>query len=125
MVRSAINRAKKYEAKLVGDVIKNRIDAHRDSMIEQENTQFANLVAYEISVKEALEGECTAHSIDIPFYLAFGRQCYKIINTHGTGTIATEEAQGKCDLWVTRGLDGACLVAVANVFGITVTTAGA
>jgi hypothetical protein len=122
-MRSAINRASKYSAKLVGDVVKNRIDAQRDSMIEQESVQFTNLANYETQIKEVCDADGTAHSIDMPFYYAFGRQCYKLMNTHGTGAMADEEAQGRANMWVTRGLTESILVSIANLFGLTVTTA--
>ena len=74
MVRSSTYRQSKYDAKMVGDVVKNRIDAQRDSMVQQVTTQFANLAALETAGKNLLVGWGIATPL-IPSYLAFVRQC--------------------------------------------------
>jgi len=123
MARSAVNRISKYSAKLVGDVVKNRIDAQRDSMIEQVTNKFTEYANYDIQIKEVCDADGTATSIQMPFYYAYGRKVAKIVNTHGVGAIATAEAQGQMNIWVERGLTDTVLVSIANLFGVTVTTA--
>ncbi|MHA1228360.1 MAG: hypothetical protein ACTSPV_16630 [Candidatus Hodarchaeales archaeon] len=103
MVRSSTYRTSKYSAKLVGDVIKNRIDAQRDSMIEQETTQFANIVAVEIACKQYLTAQAIG-VMEVPFYMSFVRQCYSITTKH-SGDIAHDEICIRHDSWETRGLD--------------------
>jgi hypothetical protein len=100
MVRSATYRASKYDAKIVGDVVKNRIDAQRDSMVAQETTQFANMAALEGQVKQLLE-TWGINVILVPSYMAFMRQCYKITSKH-SGAIAHDEVCLRLVDWRTR-----------------------
>ena len=102
MVRSSANRVAKYDAKLVGDVVKNRIDAQRDSMVAQETTKFGELVAAEEATKNLLVGWGISVTL-IPSYLAFGRQCYRIDATH-QGTIGVNEMCYAAEHWELRGL---------------------
>jgi len=103
MVRSSANRIAKYDAKLVGDVIKNRIDAQRDSMVAQETTKFGDLVAAEEAAKNLITGWGLS-VILIPSYLAFARECYRIDNTH-QGAIGVTEMCIAAAKWATRTLD--------------------
>jgi len=103
MVRSAANRASKYDAKMVGDVVKNRIDAQRDSMVAQETTVFGNLVNMEEAVKTLLEGHAISVTL-IPSYLAFARQCYKIHSKHA-GAIGVNEMCYAAEHWELRELN--------------------
>lgn len=102
MVRSSANRTSKYDAKMVGDVVKNRIDAQRDSMVAQETTQFGLLVNMEESVKTLLEGWSISVTL-IPSYLAFARQCYRIARTH-QGAVQISEICYAAEHWELRGL---------------------
>ncbi len=97
MVRSATYRASKYASKLVGDVTKNRIDAQRDSMIEQATTQFSNIAAAETATKEILVA-AGINTMLIPFYLSFARQCYSVSQKH-SGVVATNEVCIKALAW--------------------------
>lgn len=103
MVRSSVYRTSKYSAKLVGDVIKNRIDAQRDDMVAQVSTQFGNLQGIEESVKTLLEGWGVG-TIMVPWYMAFGRECYGITRKH-SGDIAHDEVCIALQKWTTRFTD--------------------
>ena len=87
---------------MVGDVVKNRIDAQRDSMVSQETTKFGELVAAEEAAKNLLTGWGTSVTL-IPSYLAFARQCYRIDATH-QGTIGVNEMCYAAEHWELRGL---------------------
>ena len=102
MVRAANYRVSKYDAKMVGDVVKNRIDAQRDSMVAQQGTQQPLLVAAEEATKALLNGWGVSVTL-IPSYLAYARRCLKITSTHGAD-IALEELCIEHDKWETRGL---------------------
>jgi hypothetical protein len=102
MVRSSANRVSKYDAKMVGDVVKNRIDAQRDSMVAQETTVFGDLVNIEEAVKTLLEGWGVSVVV-IPSYLAFARECYRINKTHA-GSIGVDEMCYSAAHWASRGL---------------------
>lgn len=119
MVRSAAYRASKYSAKIVGDVIKNRIDAQRDSMVEQETAIFGDLVAIEEATKALLTGWGVNVTL-VPFYLAFARQCYKITRKH-SGDIAHDEICIRHDDWVARLLTSWYLQTIAmDVFTVDI-----
>jgi len=120
MVRPSAYRSSKYSAKTVGDVVKNRIDAQRDSMTEQFTAAANEAVANETTDKEtAITGGAT--TIELPFYLAFGRQCAKLVRDHGANTMTNAEAQDKKAAWETRGLTSGVLISVAANYGLTVT----
>jgi len=120
MVRSSANRASKYDAKIVGDVIKNRIDAQRDSMVAQATSKFGELEALENGVKAVLIAAGVA-TILMPGYYAFARQLYKQKTNHGTNSVTTAEAQRLKVAWQGRGLASATLILVAADCGFTVT----
>jgi len=121
MVRSSTYRTSKYAAKLVGDVIKNRIDAQRDSMVEQETNRFADIAAAETAAKNLLVGWGVS-SILVPFYLSFARQCYSITQKHA-GAIAVTEICIRHASWVSRALDPYYLQIIANdVFSVDITS---
>ena len=120
MVRSATYRTSKYDAKMVGDVIKNRIDAQKDSMVAQVTTQFGLLEALETAVKSVLiTGGAT--TITMPYYLAYARQCWKLIKNHGVNAISEAEAKAFANCWEDRGLTSALLILVAAEAGLTIT----
>ncbi len=121
MVRSSAYRASKYDAKMVGDVVKNRIDAQRDSMVAQETVQFGNLVNMEEACKTLFEGWGISVTL-IPSYLAFARTCYKIHRTH-QGTIGVNEMCYHAELWELRGLNIYYLQQVAfTATGVDIST---
>lgn len=121
MVRSATYRTSKYASKIVGDVIKNRIDAQKDSMVEQETNRFAEIVAAEEATKNLLVGWGLS-TILVPWYLSFARQCYSITNKHA-GAIAVEEICIRANAWETRGLDIYYLQEIAlDVFSVDITS---
>ena len=103
MVRSSVYRVSKYDAKMVGDVVKNRIDAQRDSMVAQQSVEQPKLVAAEEATKALLNGWGVSVTL-ITSYLAFARRCLKITATHGAD-IALEELCIEHDKWEARGLD--------------------
>lgn len=102
MVRPSGYRTSKYSAKLVGDVVKNRIDAQRDSMVEQVTNKFADLQTAEEKTKALCNGWGVSTML-IPFYMSFGRQCYSISQKH-SGDVAITEMCIRAASWETRGL---------------------
>lgn len=112
MVRSATYRTSKYAAKMVGDVVKNRIDAQKDSMVEQITNRFAEMVAFEEACKNLLVGWGISTMLT-PFYLSFARQCYSVTRKHA-GAIAVTEICIKANAWYERGLDLFYLETISN-----------
>jgi len=121
MVRSSTFRTSKYDSKMVGDVVKNRIDAQRDSMVTQETAKFAALAAAETATKNLLVGWGLS-TVLIPFYLSFARQCYSITQKHA-GAVAVTEICIREAAWVTRTLDPYYLQVIANdVFSVDISS---
>lgn len=119
MVRSSANRIAKYDAKLVGDVIKNRIDAQRASMVSQETIKFGELEAVETNTKTLLTGWGVPVTL-IPSYLAFARECYRIDGTH-QGAIGITEMCIAANKWESRLLNIYYLQQIAfSVTGVTI-----
>jgi len=121
MVRPATYRTSKYAAKIVGDVVKNRIDAQKDSMVEQITNKFADLAAVEEQTKNLLVGWGVS-TMYIPFYLSFARQCYSITQKH-SGSVAVTEICIRANAWETRGLDIYYLSQISEqVFSVVITS---
>ena len=119
MVRSATYRTSKYSAKIVGDVVKNRIDAQRDSMVEQATNKFADLVTVEEQVKAKLNSWGVVPQLH-PAYYAFARACYRITQTHA-GDVAHDEICIEHDKWVARTLTSYYLQVIAmDVFTVDI-----
>jgi len=120
MVRDASRRITKYTAKIVGDVVKNRIDALKDSMVEQVTDKFAALVDIENEVKSKLN-TWGVTSITVPFYLSYARRLYKLSNKHSGGTLNTEACIAT-KAFIDRELDPYYLQQIAlDVFSLDVT----
>jgi len=101
-VRSEAYRRAKYKAKNNADVIRERFSDQKENMDAQVDAQFPLLVQMENNVKAALEGAGVT-TILIPFYLNFGRECWRIKNRFGSPACNTEYdiAYAK---WEARGL---------------------
>jgi len=120
MVRDATRRASKYEAKIVGDVVKNRIDAQKTAMVDQATDRFGELVDKETKVNQKTEA-WGVHSIQKPFYLSYGRKLYGLGRKH-TGSTLDEEACIATKAFIERGLDPYYLQVIAqDIFSIDVT----
>jgi len=115
LTRNPVFRTRKYDAKMDATVISARFAAQRDSMVEQEQAMFAELSEVERKAKIILE-EVGVSVVQIPMYLDFARQCYKIGKNHLEAT-RVNEVYYKYLVWVNRGLDGPTLVSIAMLCG--------
>ena len=115
MTRNPVLRARKYDAKMDSTVIAARFAAQRDGMVEQMNAASAELSEVERKAKIVLE-EQGVSVVQIPMYLDFARQCYKIGKNHLEAT-RTNEVYYKYLVWLGRGLNGAILSAIAALCG--------
>jgi hypothetical protein len=118
MVRAPDKRLRKYDAKMVGDVIKNRIDAQRDGMVEQQQSIQGELSLMESKAKAILESLGVA-TIYIPQYLNYVRECYRLFK-HFSQVSRQNEAQVMFNKWVSRGLTPSTLAKVSVLCGITI-----
>jgi hypothetical protein len=121
MVRSSALRASKYDAKAVGDVVKNRIDAQRDSMAAQFTDKSGEAVSVEEDTKAILE----SHGVSVTLYssyLACARRMKKISNTH-EGSVGVLELCIEATKWALRGLTEAYLLEIClGVTGVDIST---
>ena len=121
MVRSSALRSSKYDAKAVGDVVKNRIDAQRDSMASQFTAISGDLVAVEEDTKAILEAAGVSVTL-YASYLACARRMWKIHQTH-EGTVGALELCIEANKWSLRGLTEANLLAIClGVTGVDIST---
>ena len=101
------------------DVIRARFLAHKDTMVEQEEAIFGEIVLIEEKAKVVCEAAGLA-SILIPAYLNFARQCYSIGKRFSQTTQADEVLHWH-NHWVRRGLNGTILASIAALCGVTIT----
>jgi len=119
LVRPQVYRIKKYEGKVVGDVVKARFDALKETMAEQQEVRFSDLVNLENTVKGIVEPQGVP-TILIPHYLNFGRELYSLTQRFSGVTLNTE-ATLVFQKWKARGLQVALLKAIGSAFGIDTT----
>lgn len=119
MVRPASNRIDKYTAKIVGDVVKNRIDAQKDLMVAQADPQFDALATIESQVAGYLD-PLNINVMEKPFYMSYARKLYALKRKHTDETLHTEACLAT-RAWQYRGLDGFHLATLCiNIFSIDV-----
>lgn len=120
MVRQPVYRIKKYDGKVVGDVLKARIDVLKPMMLEQEEVKLSELVNVENIVKGIIEPKGVS-TIHIAHYLNFGRELYGLTQRFTANTLALESKLAY-EKWKARGLEADILKAIASAFGIDTTT---
>jgi len=119
MVRAASNRIDKYTAKIVGDVVKNRIDAQKDFMVAQASGQFSQLATEEAQIAAYLDPLGISPMLK-PFYMSYGRKLHALKRKHTDVTLHDESCIATV-AWSTRGLDLFHLATIAlNVYSIDV-----
>ncbi len=109
MVKSSADRLNKYTAKIVGDVVKNRIDAQKDFMVANASSHFDRLAELEAKVATY----CDENGINVmlkPFYMSACRKVYMLMNKH-TGTTLHDEVCIAVRVWDMRGLTEATITA--------------
>lgn len=117
-MRPATYRTRKYEAKMDPDSIRQRFMDHKDTMVEQEEAVFGELVLIESKAKDVCEAAGIA-SISIPPYLNFARQCWKYFKKFSQ-TTRTNEVTFWFNHWVSRGLNATVLASIASLCGVTI-----
>ena len=119
MVRSAPNRINKYTAKIVGDVVKNRIDAQKDLMVAQFAPEITAITAEENQIASYLDPIGISPMLK-PFYMSYGRKIHALKRKHTDETLH-DEACIATVAWGTRGLDLFHLATICqNIYSIDV-----
>ena len=119
MVRSAPNRINKYTAKIVGDVVKNRIDAQKDLMVAQFAPEITAITAEENQIASYLDPIGISPMLK-PFYMSYGRKIHALKRKHTDETLH-DEACIATVAWGARGLDLFHLATICqNIYSIDV-----
>jgi len=118
MVKKGEHRLRKYDAKVVHPVIRTRIEALKEMMVEQEAVKFTELVNLEETVKPILE-EAGIETIFFPFYFSYARMIYRVAGNF-KGTTRDIEVQIIYEKWRARGLDATLLQDIARVLGVVI-----
>jgi len=105
-------RAKKYKAKIDGDVCKALYDAQKPFMVAQEAAATKDLVRIETQVKRLVQG---APIIHLPYYIIFGKEIYKKRNKFKAQTLHSELRIIE-EKWWRRGLDMNLLENIKHFF---------
>ncbi len=103
MVRAAADRINKYTAKIVGDVVKNRIDAQKDFMVAQASVQFSEIATEEAQIAAYCDPLGISPMLK-PFYMSFGRKIHMLKRKHTDDTLHDEVCIAAV-AWGARGLD--------------------
>lgn len=117
-MRPAVFRVRKYDAKMDPEAVKLRFAAQRDSMVEQVEAKFAELVEVERKAKRVVETAGVTVNL-IPSYLNFARQCYRLSQMF-SGDTQTNEVYYRYITWVSRGLTGSVLRDIAELCGVDI-----
>lgn len=105
-------RAKKWAAKLSGDVRKQRIDAQKPDMVRQEAEATKALVKIEEEIKQLVQGEPLLH---VPYYIIFAKEIYRLNKTHSSQALIAE-AYILEEKWRARGLDHEILEKIKGMY---------
>jgi len=116
MVRSETYRTRKYEAKIDDTSIAQRFRDQKDDMVEQVGARFAELVLIEEKCKKVCEAKGVSVT-QVPFYLNFARQCYRLTRQFSQAT-QINECYYRYQIWVNRGLDPTILTDIAELCGV-------
>ncbi|MEO0080115.1 MAG: hypothetical protein ABIK44_05515 [candidate division WOR-3 bacterium] len=114
----ATKRIAKWDAKFKTDRVKATLDDLRPAMLTSVQGTYPNLVSMETQVKQVLDAEGVA-TLDYPFYLAFGRQVWRLQRQEISGDSLAKEVAVLITKWVGRGLSLPVLEAIrTQVFNV-------
>ena len=116
MVRSEVYRTRKYEAKIDDTSIAQRFRDQKPDMVEQMSARSAELVLIEEKAKAVVEAAGVS-VIQIPFYLNFARQCYRIARQFSQAT-RVNEVYYRYLYWFHQGLDDTILRDISELCGV-------
>lgn len=112
-VRNAYRRIQKWEANMDGEALSVKVGRLKPSMKSQIEEMFPALVSMEDSVKTVLDEEGLS-TTQYPFYLNFGRQCFKLSREFSGGTLINR-VNIALQRWVSDGYTQAILERIRDV----------
>jgi len=83
--------------------IKSKVDKKRPDMLNRANTAFVSQYTRDTEVKQTLDAAGVS-VIQYPFYLAFGREMWRLQRQELSGESLAQEAAVLIAKWVARGL---------------------
>ncbi|MEO0080406.1 MAG: hypothetical protein ABIK44_07010 [candidate division WOR-3 bacterium] len=111
-------RIGKWNLKFNTERIKATLDEMRPNMLANVQAVVPLLVTMETEVKQVLDSEGVP-TIDYPFYLAFGREMWRLQRQGLSGDSLAKETAVLITKWVGRGLSLAVLEAIrTQVFNV-------
>lgn len=117
MVRNQLWRRKKFEHKVSGSVVEDRVDQYGTYMTSLHSAAQTILVAKEEQAKtEILEPAGVSVNM-IPFYLDAMREFCRI-SRNFSGQTKQNEGYNAYEKWLTKGLNSNLLVLLANMCDI-------
>jgi hypothetical protein len=120
-VRNALRRLEKWDMKLAGDVLSERVANLKPMMKEQIQAEFPALVEVENEVKVILGDVGISSSLNPP-YLNFARETYRM-SKKLLGKQLLREVDATMAKWIARGFDRDILERIRNtVFTLTTPT---
>jgi hypothetical protein len=111
-------RIENWDAKYDTTAIKATLDKKRPKMLEHVSAVQPMLAAMELQVKQVCDGAGVS-TIQLPFYLCFGREMWALARKDISGETMAKEAAVLVAKWKARGLTEAVLQAIrTDVFNV-------
>jgi cytosine/adenosine deaminase-related metal-dependent hydrolase len=118
MGSDAVRRISNWDAKYKSDRIKAVIDDKREAMLSRVTAVTPALVDAEARIRQTLNAE-GVDTIQFPFYLAFGREMWSLVDRGFAGDAAAQAAAQYVAKWVSHGLTQSVLEAIRTaVFNV-------
>jgi hypothetical protein len=111
-------RIAKWNAKFKTDRVKATLDDLRPDMLSHVQAVFPMIASMELRVKQVLDGAGVPIT-DIPWYLDFGRELWRLQRNEVSGETLAQEAAVLIAKWKARGLTEAVLQGIrTDVFNV-------
>jgi hypothetical protein len=112
-------RIENWDAKFDTAAIKATLDKKRPKMLEHVSSVQPMIAAMELQVKQVCDGEGVS-TIQLPFYLCFGREIWALTRKDISGETMALEAAVLVAKWLGRGLVQSVLEAIrTDVFNVS------
>jgi hypothetical protein len=111
-------RIENWDSKFDTAQIKVTLDKKRPKMLEHVSSVTPMIAAMEMQVKQVCDG-AGVFTIQLPFYLCFGREIWALTRKDISGETMSKEAAILVAKWKARGLTEAVLQAIrTDVFNV-------
>jgi len=111
-------RIENWDAAFDTTTIKTKLDKKRAKMLEHVSSVQPMIAAMELQVKQVCDGAGVS-TIQLPFYLCFGREMWALTRKDISGETMALEAAVQVAKWKQRGLTEAVLQAIrTDVFNV-------